>query len=45
MICYELFKELKNGIEILVGRAVFKLLIKTVTMLLGSMTQEPLGLP
>ena len=28
----KLFKELKNGIEILVGQAVFKLLIKTVRM-------------
>ena len=39
----KLFKELKNGIEILVGQAVFK--IKTVKMLFGSITQEPLGLP
>ena len=30
----KLFKELKNGIEILVGQAVFKLLIKTVKMLI-----------
>ena len=37
------FKELKNGIEILVGQAVFKLQIKTVKMLFGSITQEPLG--
>ena len=29
----KLFKELKNGIEILVGQVVFKLLIKTVKML------------
>ena len=28
------FKELKNGIEILVGQVVFKLQIKTVKMLL-----------
>ena len=28
-----MFKELKNGIEILVGQAVFKLRIKTVKML------------
>ena len=28
-----LFKEFKNGIEILVGQAVFKLQIKTVKML------------
>ena len=38
-------KKLKNGIEILVGQAVFKLWIKTVKMLLGSITQETLGLP
>ena len=38
-------KKLKNGIEILVGQAVFKLWIKTVKMLIGSITQEPLGLP
>ena len=37
-------KELKNGIEILVGRKVFKLWIKTIKMLFGSITQEPLGL-
>ena len=29
----KLSKELKNGIEILVGKAVFKLQIKTVKML------------
>ena len=29
----ELFKKLKNGIEILVGYVVFKLQIKTVIML------------
>ena len=28
-----MFKELKNGIEILVGEVVFKLQIKTVKML------------
>ena len=38
-------KNLKNGIEILVGRAVFKLWIKTVKMLFGSITQKPLDLP
>ena len=38
-------KKLKNGIEILVGQAVFKLWIKTVKMLFGSITQESLGLP
>ena len=30
----KLFKELKNGIKVLVNQAVFKLLIKTVKMLL-----------
>ena len=30
----KLFKELKNGIEILVGQAVFKLYIKTVKVLI-----------
>ena len=29
----KLFKELKNGIEVLVGQALFKLQIKTVKML------------
>ena len=38
-------KQLKNGIEILVGQAVFKLWIKTFKMLFGLITQEPLGLP
>ena len=43
--CYsKLSTELKNGIEILVGQAVFKLWIKTFKMLLGSITQESLGL-
>ena len=37
--------ELKNGIEILVDQAIFKLWIKTVKLLFGSLTQEPLGLP
>ena len=32
--CKELSKELKNGIEILVGQVVFELQIKTVKMLL-----------
>ena len=41
----KLIKELKNGIEILVGQALFKLAIKTVKMLFGSITQELLGLP
>ena len=40
----KLFKELKNGIEILVGQAVYKLSIKTFKILFGSITQEPLGL-
>ena len=41
------FKELKNGIEILVGQVVCKLCIKNkkVNMLFSSITQEPLGLP
>ena len=41
----KLFKELKNDIESLGSRVVFKLWIKTVKMLFGSITQEPLGLP
>ena len=42
----KLFKEFKNGIEILVGQVVFMLQIKTVKMLFsGSITQESLGLP
>ena len=36
--------ELKNGIEILVGQAGLKLRIKTVKVMFGSITQEPLGL-
>ena len=40
----KLSKELKNGTGILVGQAVCKLWIKTVKMLFGSITQEPLGL-
>ena len=44
--CYsKLFKELINGIDILIGQAIFKLWIKTIKMLFGSITQEPLGLP
>ena len=45
-----LSKELKNGIEIIVGQAifkgqaVFKLWIKTVKMMFGSIIQELLGL-
>ena len=38
----KLYKELKNGIEILVGQAAFKLWIKTVKMLFWSLTQESL---
>ena len=41
----KLYKELKNVIQILVGQAVFKLWIKIVKMLFGSITQEPLDLP
>ena len=52
----KLFTEIKNGIGILVSQMVFffcffvfvfflKLWIKTVKMLFGSKTQEPLGLP
>ena len=40
----KLSKELKNGIEILVGPAVIKLWIKKVKILFWSITQEPLGL-
>ena len=38
-------KELRNGIEISKGQVIFKLWIKTVKMLFGSKTREPLGLP
>ena len=40
----KLSKELKIGIEILVGQAFFKLWIKTFKMLFESITQKPLGL-
>ena len=40
----KLSNDLKYGIEILVGQAVFKLWIKTFKMLFGSITQEPLSL-
>ena len=40
-----LFKEFKMALKFLVSQAVFKLWIKTVKMLFGSITQEPLGLP
>ena len=39
----KLSKELKNGIEILVGQTVFKLWIKIFKILFWSVTQEPLG--
>ena len=39
----KLSKKLKNGIEILVGQVVFKLWIKTVKMLFGSITQKHLA--
>ena len=38
----KLFKELKNGIDILGGHAVF---IQSKYVGFGSITQEPLGLP
>ena len=41
----KLSKELKNGIEILVGQAVHEVTDETVKMLFGSITPEPLGLP
>ena len=37
---YNLSKELKTGIEILVGQAVFKLWIKTVKILFWSITPK-----
>ena len=40
----KLSKELKNGIEILVGQAVFKLWVKTGKIMFWSITQEQLGL-
>ena len=43
--CSKLSKELENGIDILVVQTVFKLWIKTIKMLIGSITQEPLVLP
>ena len=45
LIDSKLSNELKNGIGILVGQMDFKLWIKTVKMLFGSITQELLGLP
>ena len=41
----KLLKELKNGIEILLGHAVFKLWTNTVKILFRAIIQEPLGLP
>ena len=41
----KLSKEFKNGIEILVGQAIFKLWIKTVKITFWLTTQEPFGLP
>ena len=41
----KLFKELKNDFEILVDQVIFKLWIKTIKMLFGSISQEQLGLP
>ena len=41
----KLSKELKKGIEILVGQTVFKVRIKNSEMLFWSITQEPLDLP
>ena len=38
----KLYKELKNGIEILVGPAVFKLWIKAVKIMFWSITQNRL---
>ena len=40
----KLSKEPKNRIEILVGQVVIKLWIKTVKIMIRSITQEPLGL-
>ena len=40
----KLFKKIKNGIEIYIGQAVFKLWIKTVEIIFWSITQDPLGL-
>ena len=40
----KLFQELKNGIEILVDQALFKLWMKTVKMF-RSTTQNQLGIP
>ena len=43
-ILSNLSKELKIGIEILVGQSVFKLRIKTVKILFWLIMQQPLGL-
>ena len=43
---HKMFKELKNGIETLVGQAVFKVIDQNSQNVgFGSITQEPLGLP
>ena len=47
IIYSKLVRELKTGIDILVGQAAFKLWIKTVKIMFGSITmitQEPLDL-
>ena len=42
----KLFNKLKNGIEIFVGQAVFKVIDQNSQNVgFGSITQEPLGLP
>ena len=41
----EIIQGTQNGIGILVCQVVFKLWIRTVQRLCGSITQEPLGLP
>ena len=38
-------KDLKTGIEVLVGPAVLRFWIKKAQMMFGSITQELLGLP
>ena len=40
----KLSKELKIGIEILVGQMILKLWIKAVKIMFWSITHEPLGL-
>ena len=43
-ICILCYSKLSKKLQILVCQAVFKLWIKTLKMLFGSITQEPLGL-